>query len=195
MEILEKLFDSKTRARILKFFLNNPEGVFQTKEIVNKVKVKSPSVQKELKKLKEIGFLKAALKNKKRYYRLRQDFIFYPELKKIILRANPPSGTKILNQIKRLGKIKFALLSGLFVDFDKSPVDLFIVGENIRRAKLKNFLGNLEAETGKEINYVLMTSQEFLYRQDMCDKFIADLLEKPNKILINKIKTGKKSKK
>ncbi len=195
MEILEKLFDSKTRARILKFFLNNPEGIFQTKEIANKVKVKSPSLQKELKKLKKIGFLKTTLRNKKRYYGLCQNFIFYPELKKIILKINPPSGTKILNQIKKLGKIKFALLSGLFVNFDKSPVDLFIVGENIRRAKLKNFLENLEAEIGKEINYVLMTNQEFLYRQNMCDKFIADLLEKPNKILINKIKTEKKSKK
>lgn len=195
METLEKLFDSKIRARLLKFFLNNPSKPFQANEISDKIKIKTVNARKELKKLKEIGFLKASLKNKKIHYRLQNDFAFYPELKKLFLKAGPPSKTKISIQIKKLGRVKFALLSGLFVNFDKSPVDIFIVGENIRRAKLKNFLDNLEAEIGKEINYVLMNTNEFLYRQNMCDKFIADLFEKPNKILINKIQEKKNAKK
>ena len=195
METLEKLFDSKIRVRLLKFFLNNPEEKFQVIEIAKKIKTKPAATRKELKRLKEIGFIKMFLRLGKKHYKINQNFTFYAEIKKLILKANPPNGTEILNQIKKIGKVKFALLSGLFVNFNKSSVDLFIVGENIKRAKLKNLLENLEADIGKEINYVLMNTQEFLYRQNMCDKFIADLFEKPNEILINKIQEKKKIKK
>ena len=63
-----------------------------------------------------------------------------------------------------------------------------MVGDNIRQKKLSNFLKDLEAEIGKEIDYVVLSTQDFKYRHDMFDRFIRDVLEKPHEKLINKLK-------
>ena len=68
---------------------------------------------------------------------------------------------------------------------------MIIVGDDIRRAKLKNLMSSLEAEIGREIDFVLMSGEEFKYRLNMVDKFILDFLEGPHEELINKI-TGLK---
>ena len=64
---------------------------------------------------------------------------------------------------------------------------MIIVGDDIRRAKLKNLMANLEAEIGKEIDFALMSGEEFKYRLNMLDKFILEFLEGPHEELINKI--------
>ena len=48
-----------------------------------------------------------------------------------------------------------------------APADLFIVGDEINRAKLRNFLGSLEAEINTEIKFTLMDKEEFDYRYSM----------------------------
>ena len=48
-------------------------------------------------------------------------------------------------------------------------------------------MGNLEAEIGKEINFVLMNAEEMKYRLNMLDKFLLEFFEGPHEELINKI--------
>jgi len=64
---------------------------------------------------------------------------------------------------------------------------LFIVGDEINRAKLRNFLGSLEAEIGTEIKFTLMDKEEFDYRFNMFDRFVRVLLEGPHEKIVNKI--------
>lgn len=56
--ILDKLFESTAKARLLKLFLMNPEREFVMQEIVKQTQLKKPAVQKELAKLIRLGLVK-----------------------------------------------------------------------------------------------------------------------------------------
>ena len=56
-EILETLFGSKARTRILRFFLLNPDKEYRVTEIAKKNMILSGAVRKEIKELKKIKFL------------------------------------------------------------------------------------------------------------------------------------------
>ena len=83
--------------------------------------------------------------------------------------------------------MKLAILAGVFIDQANSRADLLLVADGIRKTRMKSFIQRLEAEVGKELNYVAMSSQEFRYRRDMYDRFLRDMLEFPHQTIINKL--------
>ncbi|PIP27364.1 MAG: hypothetical protein COX30_02280 [Candidatus Moranbacteria bacterium CG23_combo_of_CG06-09_8_20_14_all_39_10] len=189
-EILESLFGSKERARLLRFFLQNPDQEYAYAEIVRRNMFRG-SVKSEVEKLRKIKFILRHSKRGQISYMLNQSFSFYSELKNLISKSNIYPQCKSLANISKVGNIKLAAISGVFINYNKSKADMIIVGDDIRRAKLKNLMSSLEAEIGREIDFVLMSGEEFKYRLNMVDKFILDFLEGPHEELINKI-TGLK---
>lgn len=186
-ETLEILFGSRERTRILRFFLQNPDQEYQASEVVRRNMVNAASAKKELDMLKRIKFISQKTRKGKKYYILSQDFVFYPELKNLISKANLHPQSNSLEKIKNLGSVKLAAISGAFINYGKSKADMIIVGDAISRAKLKNLMNSLEAEIGKEVDFVLMSGEEFKYRLNMLDKFILEFLEGPHEEIINKI--------
>lgn len=190
-EILESLFGSKERARLLRFFLQNPDISFDSAEIARRNMLKGAKIRREIEMLVRVKFIIKNTQKGKFFYRLNQNFDFYPELKNLIAKSNTSPQCKSLEKISKIGNVKLAVISGVFINYQKSKADMIIVGDNIGKAKLKNLMNGLEAEIGKEINFVLMTMEEFKYRLNMLDKFILEFLEGPNEEVINKI-TGLK---
>jgi len=186
-EILENLFGSKSKTRLLRFFLQNPEQEYDPKEIAKRNMLKSIAARRELESLAKIKFVLKRLKKGKKSYMLNQDFRFYSELKNLVSKDNIYPHSNGLNKIKSIGNIKLAAISGAFINYHKSKVDMILVGDGISRAKLKNLMNTLEAEIGKEIDFVLMNAEEFKYRLNMLDKFILEFLEGPHEEVINKI--------
>jgi len=187
-EILEQLFDSPVKVKLLKLFLRNPEESFKLKEVNKRIKSDVHACRRQMKKLENINLLNSRVKDKHKVYFVNSDFDFYNELRTLVLKSNPASQEKILSRLKTLGRIKLAILAGIFLNAENSRVDLLVVGDNIKKGKLSNFLRDLEAEVGKEIDYVVFSSVDFNYRYDMFDRFIRDVLEKPHEKLINKLK-------
>ncbi len=185
---LDAIFDSQIKARILKLFLYSPDKNFDLGTIKNTLNINSALIRKQFKSLTAVKFIIAKNINGKRFFKVNKDFDFYNELKELIAKASPASKEKMLERLRGLGKIKLALISGVFINSDISRADLLVVGDGIKQSKFNNFLKNLEAEVGKEINYALMTTKEFQYRYDMYDRFIRDLLEFKHEKLINKLK-------
>jgi len=72
-------------------------------------------------------------------------------------------------------------------NYDNSVADLFIVGEDIHKEKLRKFLRALEAEVGREVKLSIMDKEEFDYRYGMFDRFVRVLLEGPHEKIINKL--------
>lgn len=186
-EILENLFGSKERARLLRFFLQNPDVPFDSIEIARRNMLKGTKIRRELEMLVRVKFILRSTQKGKFSYRLNQEFDFYPELKNLIAKSNTSPQCKSLEKISKIGNVKLAVISGVFINYHKSKADMIIVGDDIGKAKLKNLMSSLEAEIGKEINFVLMTMEEFKYRLNMLDKFILEFLEGPNEEVINKI--------
>lgn len=211
IQILEQLFDSLVKVKLLKLFLRNPEKAFQIKEAARRTHSDIRLARKQIKALAEVGFLKyktikkksGKKRNKKSkssklrdkenilkpgiYYSIDPRFEFFDELSSLVLKSSPASKEKMLKNIKKLGRIKLALIAGVFLNTDNSRTDLLIVGD-VSRRKLEKFLSNLEAEVGKEIVYSMMNAKEFDYRYHMFDRFIRDILEKPHEKLINRLR-------
>ncbi|MEK7578594.1 MAG: hypothetical protein AAB789_00135 [Patescibacteria group bacterium] len=185
---LDVLFDSPIKVKLLKLFLYNPDENFESKAVSKKLNLKPAQVNKNINDLVEIRFLNCKKSKGKKIFRVDRGFEFYNELKELIAKASPASKEKMLKRFKSLGKIKLALLAGVFINSDTSRADLLIVADNIKPAKFNNFIKKLEAEVGKEIGYALMTNKEFHYRYDMYDRFIRDLLDFKHEKLINKLK-------
>ena len=126
-------------------------------------------------------------------FTLNPDFEFFSELRSLILKSSAGEKEKMINKVSNLGRVRLAVISGIFLSDPDSinqydaPADLFIVGDDINRAKLRNFLGSLEAEIGTEIKFTLMDKEEFDYRYSMFDRFVRVLLEGPHEKIVNKI--------
>jgi hypothetical protein len=186
-EILESLFGSKERARLLRFFLQNPDAPFDSAEIARRNMLKGAKIRREIEMLVRVKFIIKNTHKGKFFYRLNQNFDFYPELKNLIAKSNTSPQCKSLERVGKIGNVKLAVISGVFINYHKSKADMIIVGDDIGKAKLKNLMSSLEAEIGKEISFVLMTMEEFKYRLNMLDKFVLEFLEGPHEEVINKV--------
>jgi len=186
-ELLTLLFDSKPRARLIKFFIQNDNQEYTLADICVKNKLPKNEVVKEINRFEKMKMIIAKARKGKRYYQTNLDFIFYPELKMLVAKSNTLPASKGLLKINSLGKVKLALISGVFLNNPKSRTDLLIVGDELSKAKIKHLLEMLEAEIGREINYSILSSEEFRYRVNMLDKFIMEFLEGPYEEVINKI--------
>lgn len=187
-EVLEQLFDSPIKVKLLKLFLRNPDCSFGLVEIAKRIKGDAASCRRQIAKLESIKLLSSKVKGNKKVYFINSSFAFYNELRTLVLKSSPASKEKILKRLKSLGVLRLVILSGVFVNLENSRVDLLIVGDRIQKTKLSVFLRDLEAEVGKEIDYVVLSYKEFKYRHDMFDRFLRDVLEKPHEKLINKLK-------
>ncbi len=186
-EILECLFGSRAKTRIIRFFLLNPVFEGAIADIAKRNLLKSDQVKKEIGNLRKMGFLLEKNKKNKKYYQFNQQFPFTDELKNLVVKSNVYPKSHNLKNIKNIGDVRLAAVSGVFLNYPKSKADLILVVNNFNRGKLHAFISNLEAEIGREINYVLMNGDEFKYRLNMLDRFLIDFFENPHDEIVNKI--------
>lgn len=186
-EIFSQLFDSRTRSRLVKFFMLNDKESYSFKEIIKKNQLTSQQANRELARMERMKMIVSRSKKGHKHFETNRDFIFYPELRNLVIKSNTLPECRSLHRVKGLGKVRLALMSGVFLNYPKGRADLLIIGDELSRAKLKHLLESLEAEVGKEINYSIMGSEEFKYRTDMLDKFIMEFLEGPYEEIICRI--------
>lgn len=145
------------------------------------------------KKLKKRHRTDKTVRTDKTKYSLNPAFEFFNELKNLILKSSPAEKDKMVKKILGLGKVKLAVISGIFMnentgsDIYDTAADLFIVGDDINKNRLRTFLASLEAEAGREVRFTLMDKDEFQYRYGMFDRFIRVLFESPHEKIINKL--------
>src|SRR3989344_1438722 len=184
--ILDELFSSNTRSKILKLFFRNSEKNFSIKEVADRIRADYYAVRREIFKLEGIKILEVKADRTQKLYFLNSSFAFLGELRSLVLHSSPISQDKLHEKLKNLGKFKLIILSGIFIGSDKSRLDLFLVGNNVKEKTLGKFLLEIEAEVGKEIDYVLFSEEEFRYRKNMFDKLVLEALEGPKKVLVDK---------
>lgn len=186
--MLKRIFTSNTRIKLLTVFISNPKEEFFIRELTRKLDEQINSVRRELDNLKKIGLLKSKTKNRKKYFYVNEDFIFFEELRSIIIKALS-SNDNLLNDLKKLGDVELIILSGIFTNRPTESVDLLIVGE-MDREKLTHYIQN-ELKTPRPVKFTVMSRSDYNYRLDCHDRFITELrADKENQIVERK--TAKK---
>jgi len=186
-EILESLFGSKSRSRILRFFVLNPGKEITMKEMKKKVNVDGRRIRADINALLRIEFIIETSRKKVKCYTLNESFPYYVELRNLFVKANTYPQCKEFIKLKDAGRVKLVLISGTFLNYDKSRLDIMMVCDDLSRTKLSKAIEIIEAKIGKEVRYMTMTSDEFAYRLDMMDRFLIEVLSSPHDIIINKV--------
>lgn len=180
--MIDALFGSKTRVKLLHLFLNNPNRAFYVREITRKIDEQINSVRRELANMLSIGIIQSDSANNRLYYEVNQSYVYYRPLRAIFAdgamsneTATTPVTTDWTKRLKPLGDVRVALLCGSLVRGSKSDVDIVIAG-NMNKTQLKRFIKDMEDEEGRQLNYTTMPYEEFYYRLSIKDRFITNII-------------------
>lgn len=188
METLSKLFGSEAKVKIMRLFLFNPEMVFDTSDIAERVKVDISRVRKEINQLEKIDLIKArASRSGKKGFTLNAQFDYLVPLQNFLINVEPFNSKEIVKRISKLGTIKLVVIAGVFIQEPESRVDMLIVGDHVKKSNLEHTIKIFESEIGKELRYAYFTTEDFNYRNGMCDKLTRDILDYPHKKVLNRL--------
>ena len=129
--------------------------------------------------------LTSEVRANRKFYGFRKDYIYFDELSRLVAKSKGLGGD-IIKERNKLGKIKFASLSGSLIKrkpVGPTDVDLLVVG-SVVLPQLAQIVKENESTVGREINYTVMTEDEFTFRKRRGDPFIRNILEKPKVLLI-----------
>lgn len=189
--MIEQLFGSKTRVKLLQLFYSNPNRSFYVREITRKIDEQINSVRRELANLLSIGIISSDTTNNRLYYEVNQQYDHYTALFSIFGgKAATPVAKKAstdseTEEIKQLGNVELAIYTGQFTRDETPGIDIVIVGD-INQAKLGKFIADLEAKEGKELRYTVMPLNEYHYRVQVNDRFLSNVLVSKKQILIDR---------
>ncbi|MBI3956070.1 hypothetical protein HY339_02345 [Candidatus Gottesmanbacteria bacterium] len=176
--ILEDLIISRVRVKMLTLFLSHPGTIFHVRDIVRKVDEEINAVRRELAHMEKKGMVTKEARANRLFYTFRKDYPLYFELIELIGKTSG-LGWDILKQKAKLGKIKFAMLSGRFLrglsKRGSTDVDLLVVG-TVVLPELAQIVKSEETKRGRELNYTVMTEEEFVFRKRRRDPFVIGIL-------------------
>lgn len=182
---LRPLLISKTRAKLLQIFLTNPGRIFYVRELVRTIGEQINAVRAELSRMEKSGLVSSEPRANRKFFSLRRDYLFQPELMRIFAKASG-LGSDIIRERNKLGKIKYATLSTGFLrrrPVGPSDVDLLVVG-SVVLPQLAALVKQSEEEIDREINYTVMSEDEFEFRKQRKDPFVVSTIEKAGVVLI-----------
>lgn len=194
--MLEHLFGSKTRLRLLRLFFRNPDKAYYVREMSRMVKSQINAVRRELENLVKVGIVdmvdepadldpaEASKLARCTWYQLQQGHLFHDELRDLILKTRVLSERALADDIKKITKnLQVLMLTGHFVEYEDAEVDLLIVGV-VDAKKLARLIKKYEVEIGKPVRYTVMSPKEYLERQQVVDKFLYSIFQTPHILIV-----------
>jgi len=176
--MLEDIIISRVRIKILELFLLNPQKIFHVREIVRQVEEEINAVRRELSHMEKAGMVSKEQRANRLFYQFRKDYPLYDELLHLIGKT-AGLGKDILAQKAKLGRIKYAMLSGRYLKGlpkkSNTDVDLLLVG-TIVLPELAIIVKAEEARRELEVGYTVMTEEEFEFRKSRRDPFVLSIL-------------------
>ena len=180
MEILEKILGNSARVKIMRLFLLNKTKFFTTKDIIKRSRVSPLLVRRELRLLSSVGFIKKRPLD----WAFNPLFKYGEEFEQLLVRSDTLNTQTILDNFKKAGKVKLLIISGIFIKNHDSRVDLLIVGDKMKRGRIEEGIKKIEAEIGAELVYAVFETKEFIYRLNMYDKLVRDIIDFHHEVIL-----------
>ena len=183
--MLQLLFSSTARVKVLALLLLNPETSFYQREISALTSLPIRAVQREVERLQTLGLLTSFTRGNQVHYQVNRDFFLFPELKSIFLKT--VGLTALLGDaLKGAEDIALAFIYGSYAadqESTASDIDLLVVGTLSSRA-LHTTLQEAEKLVQREINYTLFSPEEFRTKAQTGNGFLRNVLTGPKLFLI-----------
>ena len=189
--MIDSLFGSKTRVKLLHLFLNNPEKSFYVREITRMIDEQINSVRRELANMVSVGIVQQDAIDNKLYYSVNDDYPYIKPLAAIFSDKNTEGGAGAAGGVSwkdslgRMRGLKLAIISGKLVVGSSSAVDLLLVGDDMSAVTIKNLVKKIEKDRKIEINYAVISYDDFYYRMSVKDRFIMDIIRNKHSALVD----------
>ena len=189
--MIDSLFGSKTRVKLLRLFLNNPEKSFYVREITRMIDEQINSVRRELANMVSVGIVQQDAIDNKLYYSVNEDYPYIKPLAAIFSDKNTEGGMGAASSVSwkdslgRMRGLRLAIISGKLVVGSSSAVDLLLVGDDMSAVTIKNLVKKIEKDRKIEINYAVISYDDFYYRMSVKDRFIMDIVRNKHSVLVD----------
>lgn len=183
--LLKHIIPSKTRLKILELFYHNPNEQHYLREIVRLIGEEVNAVKRELDILDNEKLLVKERRLNKVFYSLNRHYLLYEEFMRIFAKSDA-LGALIYKNLPRLGKVKFIAESMKYAKrqpIKEDEVYLLFVG-TVVVPEISAIISEIEKEFGREINYTVMTDDEFTFRKKNNDPFLWRFLKCPKIMLV-----------
>lgn len=177
--ILKALFSSQTRVKLLSTFLLHPEREYFIRELTRLLSEQINSIRRELENLRKIGLVRARHRNRKKYYRVEQDFLLYSDLRSLFAKV-VQGESPLVHGFRTLPHVQLGLLAGSFCGTE-SKVDLLLVG-NVRKELVEALLS--QDPQYRHAKYSVFSEADFLYRLSLKDRFVTEILNDPRHLIV-----------
>ena len=178
---LEKLFGSKTRAKLLALFFDNPDKNYYVREITRVIGEQINSVRRELTNLSTLGLVKTENYENKLYYSANMKHPFAKPMTEIFSKKiGSVEDVEVVRDVWAdhirpvANLIDAVLVTNRLVGQD--GIDLLIIGNDEAR-KLTRWAEVVEKREGKPLNYVILSKEEYIYRKSVRDRFLRSVMQ------------------
>jgi DNA-binding transcriptional ArsR family regulator len=130
-KLLEKLFGSRTRARLLGWLFSHSGESFSVRQLASILGDDPSNLSREMAKLEDLGILISSRERNLKRFRVNDDCAFGPELKGLIQKTTGIIG-RLQATLQTVKGIDIAFVYGSFAKGTEnadSDVDLLVVGE------------------------------------------------------------------
>lgn len=192
IHMIDALFGSKTRVKLLHLFLNNPGKAFYVREITRLIDEQINSVRRELANMMSVGIIASDSAENKLYYEVNQQYEHYEPLRNIFADMSAKKQGKMhknvdapwKDELMTLPGLRAAVAAGVLVRGSASQVDLLLVGD-ISASRMATLMKKIEKSEKRELNYTLMSYDDFYYRLSVRDKFITEIMSGNCSVLVD----------
>ncbi len=214
--MIEQLFGSKTRVKLLKLFFSNPNRSFYVREITRIVDEQINSVRRELANLLSLGIIVSDSSNNKLYYEVNQKYEHFKSLQnmfsEIAVEDTPVEGEVSepvqMNKTKpsketvstadsgvvELPEARHWAKAGNIVGIaysgvytrDESAGVDILIIGNAVVSKIESVVTLLEKEKNRELRYAIIEPDEWKYRRQVRDKFWLQFMGAKMQVVLDK---------
>ncbi|HOX61094.1 MAG TPA: hypothetical protein PLV72_03755 [Candidatus Magasanikbacteria bacterium] len=200
--MLEYLFGSKTRFKLLKIFFREPIERYFVRQLGRLTETQINAVRRELDLLlrsgiiSEVELVESERRSKnasaggslRKYYTLNVGSTIYPELRDLLLKDQLIGERQFVAELKEKGgEIDLIVLSGRFTGDKTAKTDILLVGA-VREGVVEKIVSQAEKDLGFEVRYTIFSKEEFSDRRRMMDKFLYSIFEADHLIIEDKFK-------
>jgi predicted nucleotidyltransferase len=182
-----KLFGSKTRVRLITRLVMNPKQTFYIRELSRQLGIPYGMVYREIGNLAELGIITLEKRGKITVIHVNESLPYIGDLRNLVLKTTGVSHV-ILERIPGKDDIRFMLIFGSMASGDygeHSDIDLMVVG-SLDEEPLLEAAKRIEEETGREVNYLLWSEEEFHKKVKNGNHLLLDIAEKPLIMLVGR---------
>jgi predicted nucleotidyltransferase len=183
--MLETLFSSRVRAKLLKEFFLSPGVERNAWELSHSLKENYSAVWKELNRLEGVGLLTSQQRGNTKDYQVNTASPIAPELRSIVIKTEG-IGDVIRNRLNELGKIQKAFIYGSYASGmadQNSDIDLMVIGD-VNLEEFAQIISEEEKELNRALNYVIYSQEEWDEKLAKEEPFAVNVKQSPKIMLV-----------